>query len=251
MEVIGYQIFIISTILVTHFFKREWVLGLCIFWSIETVALVFFPPLIAIQLGVVWGTWYLLKNNTRHKDKIEELERFISAKPVEIQKLFRAVPEKDVNTLRGKQHIKFLEQTINDAKSTIVILSGWITKYVVTSQFVKLLENALDRGVNIYIGYGYRGSEPQHEEIKGSESDAIVSNLSSLKDKYRGNIYIAEFPTHEKVLIKDTDYVVCGSNNWLANRKFKNSERSFVVHSSDLVEREFLDISKTIIRNEI
>ncbi len=90
MEVIGYQIVIISTILVTHFFKREWVLGLCIFWSIETVVLVFFPPLIAIQLGVVWGTWYLLKNNTRNKGKIEELERFISAKPVEIQKLFRA-----------------------------------------------------------------------------------------------------------------------------------------------------------------
>lgn len=75
--------------------------------------------------------------------------------------------------------------------------------------------------------------------------------MKSLANKYKGNIHIGEFSNHEKMLIKDSDYVVYGSNNWLANKSFKNSEHSSVIHSSELSEKEFARISKLIIENEI
>lgn len=178
MEVIGYQLFIILTIVLTHFFKREWAQRLCILWSIETVVLLVYPPLIIIQLCVVWGTWYLLNKNLKHMNKIDGLERFIAAKPVSIQKIIRSVPESNIDVLHGKEHLKFLNLTINNADRNIAILSGWITKYVVTDQFIDLLENALSRGVNIYWlrVYFVRSCPPKVWWFgTSSEKDEIIS----------------------------------------------------------------------------
>ena len=63
MEVVFYQIFIAATIVATNYFKRESLLLVCGFWSLFTLANLFFPPLIFVQLGVIWGTYFLLKNN--------------------------------------------------------------------------------------------------------------------------------------------------------------------------------------------
>lgn len=74
MEVISYQLFIIATIVGTHFFKRPWVIWVCALWTLETVALLSYTPLITIQLIVIWGAWFLLDKNQSQRERLNELE---------------------------------------------------------------------------------------------------------------------------------------------------------------------------------
>jgi hypothetical protein len=39
---------------------------------------------------------------------------------------------------------------------------------------------------------------------------------------------------HETILVVDKDYIICGSNNWLSNRKFQNKERSIELFDKDI-----------------
>jgi phosphatidylserine/phosphatidylglycerophosphate/cardiolipin synthase-like enzyme len=78
-----------------------------------------------------------------------------------------------------------------------------------------------------------------------------LSDLRSLQQKaerygYRGRIQIGKFPNHEKILVVDDDFVVCGSNNWLSNTGFRNSERSVVVRSPDFARVERERVSKLV-----
>ena len=77
MEVIFFQLFIIATIVATHVLKRNWVVWVCFAWTVETIVLLFYAPLILIQLGVIWVTWLVLTKIFLQKEQIEELERFI------------------------------------------------------------------------------------------------------------------------------------------------------------------------------
>lgn len=73
MEVIYFQIAILSSIIATYFLKREWLMLVCVAWSIETLVLVFAAPLIIVQLGVIWGAWYLLNNISNKNRFLPEL----------------------------------------------------------------------------------------------------------------------------------------------------------------------------------
>ena len=65
MEIIAYQLFIIITIVATKSLKEEWVTTICVLWTIETIVLLFFPPLIIFQLFVIWGTRYYLLDDSK------------------------------------------------------------------------------------------------------------------------------------------------------------------------------------------
>ena len=81
MKVIYYQLAILFTVALAY--RAQPLLGLvvAIAWSLETFYLLGYPYLIVIQLGVIWGTFYVMwwrrrKNEElRQKDdRIRELE---------------------------------------------------------------------------------------------------------------------------------------------------------------------------------
>ena len=76
MAVIFYQLTIIVSLLVTHFIKRNLTIWLCLFWTAWTLVMVVYTPLAIIQLGVVWGTWFLLKKLSSQHNKINKLESY-------------------------------------------------------------------------------------------------------------------------------------------------------------------------------
>ena len=87
-------------------------------------------------------------------------------------------------------------------------------------------------GVSIRIGYGWQNTQGAHNADKDSK-DAF-KRLQTLNQDYPNQLRIAEYATHEKLLIVDSNTVVFGSANWLSNRKYKNSERSVVIEDPTL-----------------
>lgn len=243
MDVVTFQLVIAASILITYLINERWALWVAIGWSIETLILLFYPPLIMIQLAVIWGSYLLLErynvlNNTiwKHKQRINELTDLVDQPSESVKEIYITIPESKKKVIAGKNHRKILRAALKNAKKELLILSGWVTSYVIDRYFLKLMDEALKRGVRIAIGYGYENSRGDQSSSRPYES--AQSSLRALAAKYPDSLIIKEFPNHEKILLKDDDCIVYGSNNWLSNNIFRNSERSIAIYSSELVAQE-------------
>ena len=238
MEVIGFQLIIIITISITFLIGgKKPAFYLSIFWTCWTVILLFFPPLIFTQLLFTWGTYLICRNISESKRKIRELRDIASeyTKPTQ-KRIEAAVNNSQVHTISGDEHLAVLHEAIKSAKKEIIILSGWVASGVVDHAFSELIEEKINEGVIFYLGYGWENSRGEHNSSSYVE-EAII-RLDKIKLRYPENLIIGKYPNHEKILIKDTDYVICGSNNWLSNHSFRNSERSLKIFSSSLAVSE-------------
>jgi len=121
------------------------------------------------------------------------------------------VEERDFERVRPVpvyEHPKLLEEALDHASGRVIVISPWITDPVVDSFFLRKLRLCLQRGVEVYIGYGIDGAE-------GRENDAIRQLKKIAKDDRR-LVFVRLGNTHAKVLIKDDDWFVTTSFNWLS-----------------------------------
>lgn len=246
MAVIGFQLIIIVTISLTFLIGgRKPAFYLSVFWTCWTVVLLFFPPLIFTQLLFTWGTYLICRNIADSKRKIRELRDIASeyTKPTQ-ERIEVAANNSQVHTISGGEHFTELHTAINSAKKEVVILSGWIASGVIDHTFSELIEKKINEGVRFYLGYGWENSRGEHRT--SSSVEEAVTRLDNIKSKYPENLIIGKYPNHEKILIKDTDYVICGSNNWLSNRSFRNTETSLKIFSHSLAASESERIKKDI-----
>ncbi|MDB4068601.1 phospholipase D-like domain-containing protein [Pseudomonadales bacterium] len=249
MEVVFYQIFIAATIVATNFFKREGLLLVCGIWSFFTLANLFFPPLIFVQLGVIWGTYFLLKNSDGKSRRITELEELTSALPEGVKAQVEIVSTDYKQLLSGVEHYSYMRSAIQSSTKSVTILSGWLSARVVDREFVKLLREKLEEGVFFRIGYGWQDSQGAHKA--GNDLDKALSELRKLANDFPNQLKVAEYATHEKMLVIDGKTVVFGSANWLSNRQYKNSERSIVVIDVAIAESEEHRISELVQENRV
>ena len=56
-------------------------------------------------------------------------------------------------------------------------------------------------------------------------------------------LHFKEFKNHSKVIVVDNKYRIVGSNNWLSNRKYSNSEYSIKVFSEIETEEAQKDLA--------
>lgn len=249
MEVIFYQLFIAATIFGVHRLARDKVLYVCWVWTAFTIVNLFYPPLILIQLAVVWGTYHQLNSSEEKDRKIVSLEELISDLPDETQRKVEIVSTDYKRLLSGVEHFAYLQSQIRGAQKTVMILSGWLSSRVVDSEFLKLVESKLKTGVVFHIGYGWQDSKGEHRS--GEDLQRALRGLKQLADKYPSRLYVAEYATHEKMLVVDTVTVVFGSANWLSNRQYKNSERSIVVTDTAIASSEEQRIAKLVGNNSV
>ena len=99
-------------------------------------------------------------------------------------------------------------EKIEESSSNVLILSGWISSAVIDSKFLKVLESALLRGVEVSLGFGYQDNDGKHDLSRGAEKA-----LNAL-------------------LIIDKTNVVCGSHNWLSNKRGGNREQSISIQDN-------------------
>jgi hypothetical protein len=129
---------------------------------------------------------------------------------------FKATPEVDapsgnadhVRPVPVYEHPKLLELAFNTATARIILISPWITNAVVDAAFVRRLRICLQRGVRVYIGYGIDGA--------GEPETAALRELQKIADADERFTLVRLGNTHAKVLIKDTDWFVTTSFNWMS-----------------------------------
>lgn len=240
MEVIAWQLGIIVLVAVCWFVSRRFAFWLCLGLTAWTVAMLFYLPLIVIQLVAIWGTWALLRHLSAQRDIVRKLAE-------EQQVIVRKTPAECRRILVGREHRLHLNERIKHATKVIVVLSGWISDRVVDANFAQLIDCRLREGCEVYIGFGWRDSEGQHTLSRRAKR--ALGRLEALKRQHRQRLHIAKFGTHEKLLITD-DEVVFGSNNWLSNSSFQNFERSLAVADQELADRESGRAKRLIVQYE-
>lgn len=120
--------------------------------------------------------------------------------------------------------------------------SGRATSYVVDKSFQNALAACLKRGVNVFIGYGYKaGNEPRPEKRHETEAKENLKALQAWCDRQEParEIIVLYYPNHTKHLICNQRFAVCGSFNGLSNMgRSLNEERSWVVYDEEFISNE-------------
>ncbi|TPL57343.1 phospholipase D-like domain-containing protein [Mesorhizobium sp. B2-4-3] len=106
-------------------------------------------------------------------------------------------------------HPPLLREALESAVRRVIIVSPWITDSVVDKTFLHRLSHRLTEGVRVHIGYGLGPEERIPEAIKQLEKLAAThSNFQ----------FVRLGDTHAKILIKDDEWLVTTSFNWLSFR---------------------------------
>lgn len=143
------------------------------------------------------------------------------------------------------EHPELLKTALESAKTRLLIISPWITEVVVNANFLGRLDKLLRAGVDVYIGYGLDDRNKQKARRKENSAERALENLAA---KHRNFRFRRLGDTHAKVLIKDSDYYVITSFNWLSfrgdpNRTFRE-EWGNRVSIAEVVDTYFQEISK-------
>jgi len=130
---------------------------------------------------------------------------------------------------------KFTE-ALKTVKSKILIESPWIKR--ATLKYINNIEKALQRNVNVIILYGIESNDEHHY--------GTIEKLRNLKSKFQKNFHFIHLPTHfekignskmvgthRKLIIKDNDYYINGSFNFLSfnkeqGQKIANEESTLI-----------------------
>lgn len=280
MGILLYQLTIVVTIVACSMWSKKIGFWSAIAWSFESVIFIFFPPLLLFQLAVIWITYTTINNASEAKSshgnpsqtvqqpwrltgkrpdyfgrpkrrKIRQpaqatktapsLTEALQDYPSETQsRILTNTATNNIRPISGRDHLTVLRASIAQSNDTLCILSGWVSSSVVNNPFIQALEAALNRGVDIYIGYGYEDINGSHKPSpRGREAlNRLTALASSSWARTSGKLHVERIPNHEKILVKDAEFVICGSNNWLSNAQFNNSERSYRIERSDAAKAE-------------
>ena len=174
-----------------------------------------------------------------------ELER----EKAEKAKLERELSQRKARRLKTFDCKYLLATTLRDVKERLVIVSAFLSTDVVDDDFLRKLETALARGVKVWIAYGMgsQGAGDRDREQSPGWTKA-ESGLERLRKKYQENFQLKDLGnTHEKILLRDNDFVVSGSFNWLSFRGEKRGrfryEDALQVTESAAIEEYFTEIT--------
>jgi PLD-like domain len=170
----------------------------------------------------------------------EDLRRRLAMaeqRQAEAEALLAAIP---VRGLEVHEHPTYLRKALEDSRERLLIVSPWIRGDVVDAAFVLKVEQAVQRGVDVFIGYGLDGE--QHREFERDRQ--ALHELERLAAQY-SHMHLVRFgDTHAKVLVCDRSFAIVTSFNWLSfrgdpRRSFRD-ERGIYVGMPDFADAQFL-----------
>ena len=171
------------------------------------------------------------------KDGVNNMATLTLRKPLKTTPEDQCGRKDFVQTVSVYEHPKILEDAIRTASARLLIISPWIRAAVVSQSFIELLRKCLVRNVRVTIAYGI-GREDKQARQRDREAETELVRLSERFDNFqltrKGN-------THAKVLIKDSDFYVTTSFNWLSFRgdpsqPFREEEGTYVEGESRVDE---------------
>ena len=246
MEVAYFQIVVAVTILIAFIFNKKLGYGVSLAWMVFTISSVVTMPLLTVQFGTILVTTVLCnkfqsgrKRERKLQESNQQLERKLDSLLSDYE-IFRNSYDKnrDVEIISSSQeHRTLLFDSIGLAKDRVIILSGFLTDFAFDRKFREALSDALKKGVNIYIGYGYR---EKRNFLKTNQTKLGEKNLRDLQEwcatiNTQGRLVVRDYRNHAKLLMVDEKYAVCGSFNWLSNSGAGwNEELSFKLSSNKI-----------------
>jgi hypothetical protein len=120
----------------------------------------------------------------------------------------------EVRAVEVYEHPGLLQDALETAHSRVLIISPWIRAGVVDASFLLRIERLLKRGVALHVGYGL-GEKDGDARVPDRNSEAALYTLAA---KYSSFNISRLGDTHAKVLIKDSEFFVISSFNWLSFR---------------------------------
>ncbi|WMJ75359.1 hypothetical protein RCC89_19665 [Cytophagaceae bacterium ABcell3] len=149
-------------------------------------------------------------------------------------------PEIETQTLSIWETQAKFEESLKTVKKRILIESPWIKQ--ATLRYVGLMEKALTNGVTIYILYGIEGNDEHHrkaeKEMERLQREHKGFNLIHLPTHFEsiGNYQMTG--THRKLVIKDDEFFIQGSFNFLSfnkkeGQKVANEESILITKNID------------------
>jgi hypothetical protein len=144
----------------------------------------------------------------------------IEAMRAEIEKLKREKQTLEAARAAGSrrlgphEHAPLLKRAISEAKRRLVIVSPWIADKVMF-QHQRGLEAFIQRKGELFIGYGI--AERADDDPKSQQDRDTLAFFQRLKSKFPRQVHVVRLGnTHAKVLIKDDEFLVIGSFNWMS-----------------------------------
>lgn len=165
-----------------------------------------------------------------------------SAALAEAEDAERELSALKVRPIAVYEHPPLLEDALDTAQKRLLIISPWITTAVVNTSFLKKLQAALDRSVEVCIGYGLEDRRQGRPKLNDAEKSLqeIASRNLRLRIVWLGN-------THAKILLKDSEWFIVSSFNWLSfrgdpKRTFREEWGMFVGVTS-VVDKYYAELS--------
>ena len=179
--------------------------------------------------------------DTTSRAEIEQLKKQIESLKAERTKVESDLSAIVVRHLEVHEHRPLFMRSLDNAKKRLLIISPWITDRVLNNLRLQKIRNLVDRGVEVFIGYGIGDDNNQRPgRDKGEQAIRFLSDLAARKQ----NLHFKEFgDTHAKILLMDDNYAVIGSFNWLSfegdPRKGFREEMSYYVNVKTEIEKLF------------
>ena len=172
------------------------------------------------------------------KTRLKTIEDLESQLRKEYEVKFPNLSKAPFEIIEGIDHVSERDKALNGANKSLIIASGWVSKFVIKKDFISKLQALVDNGVKIRIIYGYKDNRGFHASDKASKN--LLNEFQ--KNNKEGDVNILFKANHSKIIVVDDKYALVGSYNWLSNNKAKNEERSLKTYDKDVIA----DIKKSI-----
>lgn len=184
--------------------------------------------------------------NAQPVNSAESTELASEAVPNQAIARLRAMTQR---CIRMHEHPGLLRKALTSTKDRLLIISPWITHFVIDNMFVSSLEALLRNGVDVTIGYGLADEEGTRGADKAKQKPAITDRaekeLSNIQKRFDNFKLVFLGNTHRKLLVSDDKFAVVTSFNWLSFKgdpsKKARDEFGFLVTEPDDVEVIFQD----------
>ncbi len=149
----------------------------------------------------------LVEERREAQHAIEKLNEEIARLQAQNQKL--ESESAGVQALQMHEHRPLLFKALGDARSRVLIISPWLRPDAVDYELRQAIGDALKRGIEIFIGYGF-GDQDYLE-------NRVVKKLIEIRTQNKGRLHLHRVgDVHSKVLICDNEFMVLSSYNWLS-----------------------------------
>lgn len=170
------------------------------------------------SLSALYSANKYLFDFTNELEGVEEYKKLFIDTAVQITDEKLSGKYQDISTFEHKELIK---EALFTADTAVYIESPWIRK--ATMDYLPAMEFFLKKkDTKLFIAYGIDSS------IKNAPHRETFEKIQELKSKYPSRVFVFHLPTHfknkfpnrdgshRKILIKDFEYYIKGSYNWLS-----------------------------------